>query len=328
MMNTATAQAHPNIALVKYWGKRDPALNLPSVPSLSITLDSLTSRTQIEFVPGLAQDEFLLNDETNESMTERVSHCLDWFRNLAGCELRAGVTSKNNFPTAAGLASSAAGFAALVVAANEALGLSLDRTELSRFARRASGSAGRSLFSGFAEQNMGTRPDGSDCQVTSVVEADFWPLEVVIAITSEHAKKTGSSEGMLRSSATSPCFPGWVDTAAGDLDAARQAVLGRDFDKLATVSESSCLKMHAVMLSSQPALIYWNGATVDCIERVRELRNAGQGVFFTIDAGPQLKAVCLPGHGETVAASLAEIPGVKRVIQCALGPGASLVSVT
>jgi len=328
MMKIATAQAHPNIALVKYWGKRDPELNLPSVPSLSITLDTLTSTTQVEFAETFSQDEFLLNGESNEPMTMRVSRCLDWFRDLATSELHARVVSDNNFPTAAGLASSAAGFAALVVAANHALDLGLDRTQLSQFARRASGSAGRSLFSGFAEQNMGTQTDGSDCQVNSIADAKYWPLEVVIAITTDEAKKTGSSEGMLRSAATSACFQGWTDTAAADLREARQAVLGRDFDKLATVSESSCLKMHAVMLSSQPALIYWNGATVDCMERVRELRKSGHGVFFTIDAGPQLKAVCLPGHGEAVAASLAGIPGVLRVIRCALGPGASLVPKT
>ena len=324
MMNTATAQAHPNIALVKYWGKRDPALNLPSVPSLSITLNELVSRTRIVFDPVLPADECLLNDESSESVSARISRCLDWFRELANREIYARVTSENNFPTAAGLASSAAGFAALVVAANHALGLGLNRERLSQLARRASGSAGRSLFGGFAEQNLGTEADGSDCRVTGIAEAAYWPLEVVIAITSESAKKTGSSEGMLHSAATSTNFSGWVETASADLVEARAAVLGRDFDKLAAVSESSCLKMHAVMLSSLPALVYWNGATVDCMNKIRELRRSGTGTFFTIDAGPQLKAVCLPGHADSVAAALAELPGVKRIMRCGLGPGACL----
>lgn len=324
-MNTATAQAHPNIALVKYWGKRDSELNLPATPSLSITLDGLVSRTRIEFDPGLSTDLCLLNGESSETVSARISRCLGWFRDLAGSELHARVSSENNFPTAAGLASSAAGFAALAVAANHALGLGLDRQRLSQLARQASGSAGRSLFSGFAEQNMGTSSDGGDCHASSVCDADYWPLEIVIAITSQAAKKTGSSEGMLRSAATSPYFSNWLDTAQADMVDARAAVLDRDFEKLAAVAESSCLKMHAVMLASQPALLYWNGATVDCIERIRELRDCGHGTFFTIDAGPQLKAVCLPGHGNPVAAALAEVPGVQRVIQCGLGSGARLV---
>jgi diphosphomevalonate decarboxylase len=173
---------------------------------------------------------------------------------------------------------------------------------------------------------MGNEPDGSDCQARGVAQAEHWPLEVAIAITAEEAKKIGSSEGMLRSAATSACFSGWVDTAAKDLAEAKKAVLNKDFEKLASVSESSCLKMHAVMLSSQPALMYWNGATVECMEQVRELRAAGQGVFFTIDAGPQVKAVCLPGQGDAVAASLARIPGVHRVIRVGLGSGAHVVN--
>lgn len=323
-MNIATAQAHPNIALAKYWGKRDLALNLPAVPSLSITLDELLTRTTVELDPGLSADRCRLDGQTSESVTNRVSRCLGWFRELTGSAVHARVTSDNNFPTAAGLASSASGFAALVVAANEAYGTGMDQRRLSQLARQSSGSAGRSLFGGFAEQNLGVADDGSDCQAFGIAAADHWPLEVVIAITSDAAKNIGSSEGMVRSAATSEYFSSWVATAASDVDDARQAVLSRDFDKLAAVSESSCLKMHAVMLASRPPLVYWNGATVDCMNRVRELRDSGSGTFFTIDAGPQVKAVCLPGHGDSVAGALAQIRGVQQIIRCGLGPGACL----
>jgi diphosphomevalonate decarboxylase len=324
MMNSATAQAHPNIALVKYWGKRNPVLNLPSVPSLSITLDELQSVTLVEPDHELAADTCLLNGVGNESVTARVSRCLQWFRDLAGSDVHARVSSENNFPTAAGLASSAAGFAALVVAANKVYETGLDNTRMSQLARQASGSAGRSLFGGFVEQNLGTAADGSDCRAIQVAAADHWPLEIVIAITSEAEKKTGSSEGMLHSAATSDYFSGWTHTAGANLEEARESVLNRDFERLAAVSESSCLKMHAVMLASKPALMYWNSATVDCIAQVRTLRDSGIGVFFTIDAGPQVKAVCLPGHGEKAAVALADIQGVQRIMRCGLGAGACL----
>lgn len=322
----ATAIAHPNIALVKYWGKRDDALNLPASGSLSITLDALHTRTSVRFDPALGEDDVVLNGRRDETESRKISAFLDLLRARAGVATRAQVVSENDFPTGAGLASSASGFAALVVAAARALGMDLDASSLSRLARRGSGSAARSIFGGFAEMAAGTRADGEDAFATPLLDPEAWPLRVVIAITTRASKSTSSRVGMDLSRRTSPFYRDWIATGAADLDAARSAVRTRDFGKLADVGEASCLAMHAVMLSTRPGLIYWNGATVECMRRVRALRETdGLGVFFTVDAGPQVKAVCLPDAAARVADGLRDIVGVEEVLVSGLGAGARIV---
>lgn len=322
---TATALAHPNIALVKYWGKRDVALNLPAVGSLSITLDQIWTRTQVGFDPLLKQDSLSLNGREEAGEAKRVSACLDLLRQRAGVSWRARIESQNNFPTAAGLASSASGFAALVVAGEKALGLTLAPEEKSALARQGSGSAARSIFGGYVEWARGSRADGSDSVAKPLLEASAWPLSVAVAITSTAAKETGSTEGMNRSAETSPYQQAWVDSQEQDLSVARAAIQARDFEALAAISEHSCLKMHALALSARPGLLYWNGATVEGMRRIRALRAQGCPVFFTVDAGPQLKAVCAPGALAQVSAALREIPGVLEVIETGLGQGARVV---
>ena len=323
-MATATATAHPNIALVKYWGKRDAERNIPAVGSLSITLDGLTTTTTVRVSPELDHDEFVLDGREAPTMAGRVTACLDRLRSLTGRHEFAFVESENDFPTGAGLASSASGFAALVVAANAALGAGLDGSELADLARRSSGSAARSLYGGFVELRLtgdGDRPT----KTTQILEPAAWPLRVAVAVTETGPKEVGSSEGMLLSERTSPFYDAWVASSESDLAAARRAVEQRDFAALAEVSEASCLKMHAVMFSSRPGLVYWNGATVECLHRVCELRNRGVPVFFTIDAGPQVKAVCLPEAFARVAAELETVPGVVEVLSGRLGEGARVV---
>ncbi|MEE9141495.1 MAG: diphosphomevalonate decarboxylase [Gammaproteobacteria bacterium] len=320
----ATAQAQPNIALVKYWGKRDTAANLPAVGSLSITLDSLWTRTRVHFDAALDRDSLLMNGAPDTAGLSRVVECLDGLRRRAGRDERARVETENNFPTGAGLASSASGFAALVTAAGQALGLDLSAAERSGLARRASGSAARSIFGGFVE----IKPpiDDEEAVAAPLLDADEWPLEVLVAITSRAGKSVGSTEGMERTRTTSDFYDAWVGSSDDDLVEARDAVLERDFERLASVSELSCLKMHGVAMSARPGLVYWNGATVECLHRIRELRQDGVGVFFTIDAGPQVKAVCLPGTGERVAKVLADVPGVLEVLSSSLGNGARIVT--
>src|SRR5699024_10976073 len=151
---SAAARAHSNIALIKYWGKRDARLNLPAVGSISVTLNDLYTDIRVTFAPALTADRLLLDDHPAD--TRRLSHVLDLIRTRAGCDYRAAVESHNNFPTGAGLASSASGFAALVVAACAAFDLQLDNRELSTLARQGSGSAARSVFGGYAEMQRGT----------------------------------------------------------------------------------------------------------------------------------------------------------------------------
>jgi diphosphomevalonate decarboxylase len=319
----ATAVAHPNIALIKYWGKADPASNLPAVGSISVTLDTLVTTTSVRFDPALRADSFILDGRPAPELLPRVRSCLELFRARLTGVPHAEVESTNSFPTGAGLASSASGFAALVVAVDRALGAGLERVELAELARRCSGSAARSLYGGFVELRL--RPDGAGTDTGPILEAAGWPLQVVVAVTSTGAKAVGSSAGMQLSASSSPYYRQWVATSDADLDAARRAILARDFAALAAVAEHSCLKMHAVMLASRPGLVYWNGTTVDCLHRVRELAAQGIGVFFTIDAGPQVKAICLPEAADRVAGALAELPGVAEVLRCGLGEGARAV---
>lgn len=318
----ATAVARPNIALVKYWGKRDLALNLPAGGSISITLSQLETMTRVRFDETLTDDEFLLRG--TPVADPKITAVLDLLRAEAGVTTRARVHSSNNFPTGAGLASSASGFAALVVAADAALGLGLPTARLSEFARRGSGSAARSLIGGFAELHQGEHADGSDAVATQLRPADDWPLRVVIAITTTARKAVGSGEGMELSRATSPFYPAWAAMNDPSLTEARAAIAARDFGKLADISEHSSTSMHAVMLSTRPALIYWNGATVDLLRLVRELRERdGVPVFATVDAGPQVKAVCLPEAVDRVAAAFRQIPDLDlRAV--GLGEGAQV----
>jgi diphosphomevalonate decarboxylase len=320
----ATAQAQPNIALVKYWGKRDAALNLPAAGSLSITLDALHTRTRVRFDDALDADDITLNGERDAAQSRKISVFLDLFRARAGIVTRALVESGNDFPTGAGLASSASGFAALAVATDRSLGLDLDPRELSMLARRGSGSAARSILGGFVEMAPGTRDDGQDAFASPLLDASSWPLKVVVAITSRKKKAVDSRAGMETSQRTSPYYRDWIATVQGDLNAARSAVQTRDFEKLSVVSEASCLAMHAVMLATRPALIYWNGATLDCIQCIRALRLRGIGVFYTVDAGPQVKAVCLPDDAAGVAEALRDVAGVEDVLVSGLGEGARI----
>lgn len=320
MATSATARAGANIALVKYWGKRDARLNLPAAGSLSITLADLETVTTVSLAPELESDEFVLDGSSQRA--DPISRVLDLLEPSGRPRCR--VDSSNNFPTGAGLASSASGFAALVVAAARLFDCELGRSELSVIARQGSGSAARSLFGGFCQMHAGKLPGGEDCRAEGLFEAGHWPLEVVVAITDRGEKAVSSRDGMNRTMATSPYYRAWVETVPGDLEQARAAIAKRDFEALAAVAESSALKMHASALAASPGLLYWNAATVACLHAVRDLRAAGVPVFFTVDAGPQVKAVCLPGAAGQVADALAAVDGVAEVLKTSLGPGAGL----
>ncbi len=320
----ATAIAHPNVALIKYWGKQDVATNLPAVGSLSLTLGGLATRTTVSFAADLERDELVINGALDAGALSRVTRCLDMLRLRAGVEHRARVTSANDFPTGAGLASSASGYAALVTAAAAALQADISADELDLIARIGSGSAPRSLHAGIVLLEKTADVTGMKCR--SVAAPDDWPLSVIVAVTTRQPKDVSSTGGMESSRKTSPCYQAWVDTHPADLTAALDRVERRDFESLAEISEHSCLKMHAVAMSSVPALVYWSGATVACMQRIRELRKAGVPVFFTIDAGPQLKAVCLPEAASQVHEALAELPGVVDVLDSNLGYGAQTES--
>jgi len=318
---SATAIAHPNVALIKYWGKRQVQTNLPAVGSLSVTLGALETRTTVEFDHTLSSDELVLNERKAPGESPRLTACLDALRMLAGDQRRARVRTSNDFPTGAGLASSASGYAALVTAAAADLGLDPGDARLLDIARIGSGSAPRSMFGGIVE----LRNAGESTVCKPVLGSADWPLRIVVAVTTEDEKDISSRDGMEQSRITSPYYESWVSTHEADLDRALEFVKQRDFLSLAELAEHSCLKMHGLMISTQPPLIYWSPTTLACIQAVRKMRAEGVPVFFTIDAGPQLKAICLPEAESQVAAVLADVPGVLRLISGGLGEGARLI---
>lgn len=316
----AIARAQPNIALIKYWGKRNTDRNLPAVGSISITLADLYTTMCVEYDDALPDDALIVNGHADSGMLPRIQRCLGTVLGARSRPVR--VTSQCNFPIAAGLASSASAFAALTVAADALAEQKRSTDELASLAGRASGSAARSLYGGFVELENRAQ----DVSVSSLRAAADWPLQVVVAITATGAKPVSSTEAMEVSRKTSPFFERWVEQQPHDLAAAREAIAGRDFSALATVAEHNCLKMHSVMWGSRPPMIYWNSVTLACMQTIRNLREDGTAVFFTIDAGPQVKAVCTPEAASQVHVALAETTGVEAVMLSALGEGAALES--
>ncbi|HVV17096.1 MAG TPA: diphosphomevalonate decarboxylase [Polyangia bacterium] len=322
-----TAVSGTNIALVKYWGKRDPALNLPATGSLSLTLDRLGTRTRVAFDGGSGGADRVMLDgaPAGEKFAARATAFLDRVRSRAGITTRASVDTANSVPTAAGLASSASGFAALAAAAARAAGLELSPAELSELARLGSGSAARSIFGGFVEMARGQQPDGRDAVAHPVEAGTGWDVRLVVAITAAGEKTIGSTVAMARTAATSPYYDAWVRGVEGDLLDARAAIASRDLTALGVVAERSAMRMHASAMAADPPILYWNAATVSAIGTVRALREAGIAAFFTIDAGPHVKVLCAAADAERVAAALGETAGVLRTLIAAPGPGARVL---
>ena len=316
----AVAIAHPNVALIKYWGKRSAEGNLPATGSLSLVMGGLTTETLVRFDPALSEDRVVLDGREDLETTRRVTACLEVLRRAAGVNIRALVESRNDFPTGAGLASSASGFAALVTAGAGALGLELSPHRLAEIARLGSGSAPRSLLGGVVLLNNQAATTGCE----QIASPGDWPLEILVVITALGPKAISSRVGMVQSAETSPYYPAWVATHRDDLAAGLQAVRARDFLALAEIAEHNCLKMHGVMLTTLPPLLYWTPGTLACLQEVQALRRAGVPVFFTVDAGPQVKVVCLPPVAERVAEALGKLPGVVRLLRSPLGEGARL----
>jgi diphosphomevalonate decarboxylase len=326
MRHAATARARTNIALVKYWGKRDQAQNLPAVGSISMTLSSLHTTTEVAFDRRLSEDTVILNGRPAQGGEGgRVRALLDIVRGAAALSCPAMVRTENNFPTASGLASSASGFAALAAAAARAAGLEMPPQELSQLARLGSGSAARSILGGFVELPAGTRPDGSDCIPCEIIPCDAWDIRLLIAVNGRAEKPVSSTEGMERTRTTSPYYQRWVETHDGDMTAARHAIREKNLPRLGEVAESSCFKMHAAIMAASPPIIYWNGATVEAVNRVWEMRRRALAAYVTIDAGSHVKVLCRAGDAAEIAGRLGEIDGIAQVLVERPGPGVEIL---
>lgn len=294
ILSTA-AIAHPNIALIKYWGDIDPELHIPANGSISLNLAGLSTWTMVSFDPSFQQDQLILNGEpTVGNALARVSTILNRVRRLAGIMTFARVESKNNFPAGAGIASSASGFAALSLAASRSAGIILSEKDLSRLARIGSGSACRSIPGGFVEWQAGQ--NDADSFAYSIAPSDYWDIADCIAIVSTEEKSTSSSVGHSLA-ATSILQPVRVANAPHRLSLCRDAIRRRSFAALAEIVELDCNLMHSVMNTSTPPLLYWQPGTIEIIQAVQTWRKTGLPVCYTIDAGPNVHVLC-PGYWE------------------------------
>lgn len=332
-MTHATARAYPNIALVKYWGKVDEALIIPAAGSMSMTLDDYATTTTVRLLTGEDGedgDRFSLNGEYQQGSTaDRVTEFLNIVRGLAAerglgtADVSADVTSVNEGPTAAGMASSASGFAALAVAAASAYGLDLDNRGLSRLARRGSGSASRSVVNRYAVWHAGTSDE------TSFSEEIAAPDMAMIAITvASGAKDVSSRAGMRATAETSPFYPAWITVTEESLNEMARACADADFTRIGQIAESHAMRMHAVINSCDPPIRYLAPVSYAIFDRVAALRAEGLEAYATADAGPNVVVISRPGDAEAVAGQLSEFSedGTAKILHP--GPGAHLLSAT
>jgi diphosphomevalonate decarboxylase len=320
--SSATAQSHPNIAFIKYWGNRDNTYRLPSNSSISMNLDGLFTRTTVSFTSSKTDSLTINSTEVTGKGLDRVSYILDLVRKMANINERADVTSENNFPAGAGIASSAAAFAALALASSRAAGLTLSEAQLSVLARRGSGSASRSIPMGFVEWQMGKSEE--DSYAFSIAPVDHWNLVDCVAIVNSSHKKTGSTEGHAIAG-TSPLQNARVADAPRRIEICRNAILKKDFEAFANIIEHDSDMMHAVMMTSNPPLMYWQSATVEIFHQVREWRAGGLPVGYTVDAGANVHVICLGDYAKEVEKRLREAPGVSDVLVAGVGGAAKIV---
>jgi diphosphomevalonate decarboxylase len=320
---SATALAHPNIAFIKYWGNQDDDLRLPASASLSMNLGGLHTVTSVHFDTALAGDVVTVNKASLSGPgLARVSTTLDLVRAMGGLQLAARVNSRSNFPVGAGIASSAAAFAALAVASSAAAGLHLEEATLSRLARRGSGSASRSIPSGYCQWLTG---NDETSVASSIAPPQHWDLCDLVVIVSQSHKAVGSTSGHQLAGSSS-LQAGRLAMAPARLQACKAALLARDLPVMGPVIEEDAIIMHAVMMSCRPPLYYWSPATMAIIQATQAWRSAGLSVYFTIDAGPNVHLICEASQADAVEEVARKIPGVIDVLSSKPGGPARLIS--
>lgn len=319
----STAIAQPNIALIKYWGKVDEDLIIPATDSISVTLDGFPTTTTVTLTDGPTDTAELNGTELHADELGRIIQVLDRVRHLSGMTARAHVRSVNTIPTAAGLASSAAGFAALAMAALDAYGLDTDRRDVSRLARLGSGSASRSAYGGLVHWQRGS-DDRSSYAVPLEWRGD--PLALVIAQLSAARKKVSSRSGMTRTIETSPFYPGWVTSNQELVHRALDAIESSDLGTLGELTELSTMRMHASMLGAEPPLRYLTAESFAVIDEVQRIREEGLTAYSTADAGPNVKILTRLSDVQTITDRLTEEFPHIRFLSSGIGQGAHLVA--
>jgi diphosphomevalonate decarboxylase len=319
--------APANIAFIKYWGATDLERAIPHHPSISMTLTECCSHTTVEYRPEGEHAVFLLQEDgTRQAATgsfrDRATAHLDRMLQWAERQGSFHVETRNSFPAAAGLASSASGFAALTLGCAGALGVELSPRDSSILARRSgSGSASRSVFGGYVQWPAADSTDTEDaCYAEVLAPAEHWALADVIALVETGPKDVSSLDGHRRAT-TSPHFERRKALIPERLEHTRRAIRDRDFSTLGTVLEEDAIELHLIAMSSQPPIFYWKPGTLAVLEAVRGLRQDGCPAYATMDAGANVHVICEQAHSARVAAALKAVPGVQAVIEDRVGRG-------
>lgn len=316
-MQPITVQTHANISLIKYWGKRDEHLFLPTKSSICTALSELTTTTTIARSESNS-DEITINWQTAPEQSQtKIVNFINLFRKTYDIKEYFSINTHNNFPTAAGLASSSSGFAALALALNAFCKLNLTNNQLSILARQGSGSACRSIFGGFVVWHKGNKPDGSDSYAAQIFRPEYWPeFRILVVVIRNDAKKVSSREGMRITTDTSPSYQSWLTKSAQRIPLMIDALKNKNIEAVGELTEADWADMQQTMLDSSPQLDYWTPASHAVMKSVQTLRSSGYPCYFTTEAGPNVKVICLEKDVDSIKNTIQSIDGVLDIITC------------
>lgn len=328
-MRTITVHAHPNISLIKYWGKRDEKLMLPTKSSITISLSSLETITSVR-LNNSDKDEINIGwlwNNNKQASIHPILEYLNFFRKKYAINKFFTVDTHNNFPTQAGLASSSSGFAALAMGLNALCDLKLNTQELSILARQGSGSACRSVCGGFVLWNKGIHPDGSDCYAEQVFSPGHWPeIRILIAIVNKERKPVSSRAGMQLTTSTSPFYSQWIKESEQRIEKIIHAIKNKNMEQVGLLAEADWEGMLETMLTTTPKLDYRTQATHDVITMIKKIRKEKNiQAYFTTEAGPNVKIICFEQDTKTISSRLKELESVTDVIECSVAQDPQII---
>lgn len=321
-MKKSTAIAPSNVAFIKYWGRKNEVLRLPTNGSISMNLSNLLTTTTVEFNIKYKEDLIIFNGKKELNKNNRASLHLDRIRKIAGIKIFARVVTENNFPTSTGLSSSASGFAALTLAGVSALGLKLSEKELSILARTGSGSACRSIPDGFVEWLDGDKSETS--YATSIFGQDYWDIVDIVIVVSVDKKDITTTEGH-KLAGTSPFFKIRLSLINEKIRRLKKIIIDKNFTEFGKIIEAEALEFHSILLTSNPSLIYWFPQTLNIIKNIRKWREKGLEAYFTINTGQDVHVICQKKDVRKVTEFLKGMKEVKKIIINSPSKGARLV---
>ena len=291
-MDRSIIKSYANIAIIKYWGKKDPIKMIPATSSISLTLENLFTETEISFITreeaiektGQASDLLYINGELqNEEQIKKIAKVVNLFRDDRSQLVKIDTT--NNMPTEAGLSSSSSGLSAAIKACNKLFDKNLSREELAQISKFASGSSSRSFFGpiGMWDKDTGE---------VSEVKTDL-KLAMIVLVLNEEKKIISSRKGMALCMETSTSFDEWIRQSEIDFENMKKYLSEGDFSKVGELTEENALRMHETTKNANPPFTYLTEKSFEAMEYVKELRKQGERCYFTMDAGPNVKVLCL-----------------------------------